>query len=29
MYNGRFAAELVTEKTSEEEILYYAAGGRK
>ncbi len=29
MYNGRFAAELVTENTSEEEILYYAAGGRK
>jgi simple sugar transport system ATP-binding protein len=29
MYNGEFAAELETAKTTEEEILYYAAGGKK
>jgi simple sugar transport system ATP-binding protein len=29
MYNGEIAAELVTADTSEEEILYYSAGGKK
>ncbi len=29
MYNGKFVAELETAKTSEEEILYYAAGGER
>lgn len=29
MYDGRFSAELVTRRTNEEEILYYAAGGKK
>lgn len=29
MYNGEFVAELTTDETTEEEILYYAAGGEK
>ncbi len=29
MYNGEFVTELETHKTTEEEILYYATGGRK
>lgn len=29
MYNGRFAAELATKETSEEDILFYATGGDK
>jgi hypothetical protein len=29
MYNGSFAAELTTNDTSEEDILFYATGGDK
>ena len=28
LYGGRIAAELVTAQTSEEEIMYYAVGGK-
>jgi simple sugar transport system ATP-binding protein len=28
MYNGRIAKELVTAKTSEDEIMYYSTGGK-
>ena len=29
MYNGRVQQELITEKTNENELLFYSTGGQK